>query len=168
LTNEHQAARFTFAENHADWKPNQCQSVLFSDESRYHLIRCDGRLRVWGRPGERFSVRVVQEMDRFGGGSIMVLAGIMYNNCMDLVIVSQRLNTVRYIKDVLEEHLVRAAIGVGSGFLFVQDNARAHSVAVTSDFPRENEIVVMECPAISPDLNSIEHLWNLLDTKVRN
>ncbi|KAJ4441451.1 hypothetical protein ANN_11306 [Periplaneta americana] len=168
LTNEHQAARLTFAENHADWNPNQRQSVLFSDESRYRLTRCDGRLRVWGRPGERFSVRVVQEMDRFGGGSIMIWTGIMYNNRMDLVIVPQRLNAVRYIEDVLEEHLVPAAIGVGPAFLFVQDNARAHSAAVIRDFLRENEIEVMECPAISPDLNSIEYLWNLLDTKVRN
>ncbi|KAJ4430731.1 hypothetical protein ANN_19322 [Periplaneta americana] len=165
LTNEHQATRLAFAENHADWNPNQWQSVLFSDGSRYRLTRCDGRLRVWGRPGERFSVRVVQETDRFGGSSIMVWARIMYNNRMDIVIVPQRLNTVRYIEDVLEECLVPAAIGVGPGFLFVQDNARAHSAAVTRDFLRENEIEVMECPAIRPDLNSIEHLWNLLDTK---
>ncbi|KAJ4430893.1 hypothetical protein ANN_19484 [Periplaneta americana] len=92
----------------------------------------------------------------------------MYNNRMDLVIVPQRLNAVRYIEDVLEECLVPAAIGVGPGFLFVQDNARAHSAAVTRNFLRENEIEIMECPAISPDLNSIERLWNLLDTKVRN
>ncbi|KAJ4437598.1 hypothetical protein ANN_17743 [Periplaneta americana] len=157
LTNEHQGARLTFAENHADWNPNHCQSVLFSVESRYRFTRCDGRLRVWGWPGERFSVKVVQEMDRFGGGSIMVWAGIMCNNRMDLLIVPQRLNAARYIEDVLEEHFVPAAIGVGPGFLFVQDNVQAHSAAVTRDFLRENEIEVMECPAISPDLNSIEH-----------
>ncbi|KAJ4425451.1 hypothetical protein ANN_28067 [Periplaneta americana] len=156
--------RLRFAENHADWNLNQWQSVLFLDESRYRLTRCDGCLRVWGRPGERFSVKAVQEIDRFGGGSIMVWARIMYNNRMDLIIVPQRLNGVRYIEDDLEEHLVPAAIGVGPGFLFVQDNARAHSAAVTRDFLRENEIEVMEWPAISPDFYPIEHLWVLLDT----
>ncbi|KAJ4430769.1 hypothetical protein ANN_19360 [Periplaneta americana] len=79
-----------------------------------------------------------------------------------------RLNTVRYIEDVLEEHLVSAVIGIGPRFLFVQDNARSHFAAVTRDFLRENEIEVMEWPAISPDLNATEHLWDVLDGKVRN
>ncbi|KAJ4437883.1 hypothetical protein ANN_13822 [Periplaneta americana] len=87
LTNEHKTARLTFAENHADWNLNHWQSVLLSDESRYRLTRCDDRLRVWERPGERFSVGAIQEIDRFVGGSIMVWAGIMYNNRTDLVIV---------------------------------------------------------------------------------
>ncbi|KAJ4425489.1 hypothetical protein ANN_28107, partial [Periplaneta americana] len=61
-----------------------------------------------------------------------------------------------------------AAVGVGPRFLFVQDNAKAHSASVTRDFLRENEIEVMEWPAISPDFNPIQHLWGLLDRKVRN
>ncbi|KAJ4444885.1 hypothetical protein ANN_06682 [Periplaneta americana] len=48
------------------------------------------------------------------------------------------------------------------------DNARAHSEAVTRDFLRGNEIEVMEWSAISPDLNATEHLWDVLDRKVRN
>ncbi|KAJ4440601.1 hypothetical protein ANN_08747 [Periplaneta americana] len=69
-----------------------------------------------GWPGERFSVGAVQEIDRFGGGFIMVWFRIMYNNHTDLVIVPQQLNAVQYIKDVLEEYLVSAAIGVGPDF----------------------------------------------------
>ena len=85
----------------------------------------------------------------------MVWAGIMYNNRTDLVIVPQRLNAVRYIQDVLQDHVVPAAIGVGPGFLFVHNNIWAYSVAVTRDFLRGDDIEVMEWPAISPDLNPI-------------
>ncbi|KAJ4432400.1 hypothetical protein ANN_21019 [Periplaneta americana] len=44
---------------------NHWQSVLFSDESRYRLARCDGRLRVWGQPRKRLSAACVQEVEKF-------------------------------------------------------------------------------------------------------
>ena len=66
----------------------------------------------------------------------MVLAGIIYN-FMDLVIVSPTLKAVRYIQDVLQDHVVPAAIGVGPEFLFVQVNASAHSVTYHHRYPEE-------------------------------
>ena len=41
-----------------------------------------------------------------------------------------------------------------------QDNARPHSARHTQDTLRQNDIQTLDCPAKSPDLSPIEHLWD--------
>jgi len=47
---------------------------------------------------------------------------------------------------------------MGPRFVLMQDNVRAHSAVITRNFLRDNDIEVLQHPAISPDLNPIEHV----------
>jgi hypothetical protein len=51
----------------------------------------DGRIRVYKQKNERFANNCVVEIDRFGGGSVMMWGAITYNRRMPLVLVSGNL-----------------------------------------------------------------------------
>jgi transposase len=50
--------------------------------------------------------------------------------------------------------------------MFQQDNARAHTARATMDFLQQHNIRTMPWPALSPDLNPIEHLWDEVQRKL--
>ena len=48
----------------------------------------------------------------------------------------------------------------------MDDKARAHRARITDQYLEQATIVRMEWPARSPDLNPIEHAWDMLQTAV--
>ena len=79
---------------------NDWASALFTDESRFNLRRSDGRARVYRRRGERFHDACVVEIDRFGGGSVMICGGISLQH-KTVRAIDGNLNLLRYQKEVL-------------------------------------------------------------------
>ena len=55
---------------------------------------------------------------------------------------------------------------VGENFILMDDNARAHRACITDQYLEQATIIRMEWPARSPDLNPIEHAWDMLQTAV--
>lgn len=143
----------------------QWRQVLFTDESRYLLYRSDRRQRVYRRPGERFEDSCVVERDRYGGGGVMVWAGICHGHKTPLIFIDGNLNAVRYRDNVLAP--VVLPFVERHNVVFQQDNARPHVARISMDFLATNNVNVLPWPAYSPDLSPIEHLWDVLDRKVR-
>ena len=82
LTPARRAARREWVRQHdgRNWRRAQWRDVIYSDESRFNLFRADGRQRVYRRRGERHSDVCVRQVDRFGGGSVMVWGVIQCSN----------------------------------------------------------------------------------------
>ncbi|KAL0161626.1 hypothetical protein M9458_045351, partial [Cirrhinus mrigala] len=168
LTAQHRAGRLGFAREHQDWQIRHWRSVLFTDESRFTLSTCDRRDRVWRCRGERSAACNILQHGRFGSGSVMVWGGISLEGRTALHVLARgSLTAIRYRDEILRRLVRPYADAVGPGFLLMQDNARPHVAGVCQQFLQDEGIDAMDWPARSPNLNPIEHIWDIMSRSIR-
>jgi len=80
--------------------------------------------------------------------------------------IGHRLNATAYLSIVSDHvHPFMATMYPSSD---VQDNAPCHKARIISNcfFEHDNEFTVLKWPPQSPDLNPIEHLWDVVEQEL--
>ncbi len=86
-----------------------------------------------------------------------------------LVPIEHRLNTTAYLSIVEHVHLFMTTVYQSSDGYFQQDNSPCHKAQIISDWflEHDNEFTLLKLPPQSPDLNPIEHLWDVVECEIR-
>ncbi|GFW94164.1 transposable element Tcb2 transposase [Trichonephila clavipes] len=131
------------------------EKTAASDESRFNISSDDNRVRAWRPRYERLNPAFTLQRPTAPQAVVMVWSAIAYNTRSLLVLIRGTMTAQRYVHDILQPLMQRLP-----GAIFQQDNARPHAASVSQDCLRT--VTTLLWPSRSPNLSSIEHIWDNL------
>ncbi|GFX25021.1 transposable element Tcb2 transposase [Trichonephila clavipes] len=109
----------------------------------------------------------VRERSQYRRAGWMVWGGISIGGRTDLHIIRNgTLTGRRYADEILQPHVIPYAGAIGDSFVFQDDNARPHRARLVENMLEAETIQRMELPTCFPDLNPIEHVWDMLRRRI--
>ena len=99
----------------------------------------------------------------------MIWDCISHDCKLEMVTIQGNLRGDRYIEQVLEPVVVPHFDNhpLATRPVFMDDNARPHRSRAVTSYLQNNAVESMPWPAMSPNMNPLEHIWDIIGRRIQ-
>nr|CAH7766581.1 unnamed protein product [Callosobruchus chinensis] len=98
----------------------------------------------------------------------MFWGGIRFNGRTQLIHIPGTTTGAYYLQNIINAIVQLLHNEIGDQFIFMEDNARPHRTRAVQQSLENGNIARLVSPAMSPDMNAMEHVWDHVSRAIFN